>query len=83
MPYEEECTPLLAPTTAMSKILSEVCASFFLPLPITLIAYDSLQTKVYPLIHLIRVDILTHIGQSRRRSICAKVAKGVCFQTRL
>ena len=60
---DEERTPLLGPISACgpsSKILSEVSGTLKRLQP----HERSLQkTKVYPLIHLIRVDVLTHIGE--------------------
>lgn len=52
--HEEINTPLLAPAISgpSSKILSEVSEA----------GQRLHQTKVYPLIHLIRVDVLSHIG---------------------
>lgn len=62
----DERTPLLEPAAAppTSKTLSEV-RSGAAHAPWTRSADMLGQTKVYPLIHLIRVDILAHIGQCR------------------
>lgn len=68
MPYDTERTPLLTPATAgaTSKILSEVSltASTHISILIFEGAQLTYQTKVYPLIHLIRCDIVAHIGMS-------------------
>jgi hypothetical protein len=74
MPYDTERTPLLTPATAglTSKILSEVSFVTSAGAHLNLEAQLTIQTKVYPLIHLIRCDIVAHIGMSelRGRSSC-------------
>jgi len=66
MPYDTERTPLLTPATAglTSKILSEVSLRINLVNTRDYRAELIHQTKVYPLIHLIRCDIVAHIGTS-------------------
>ena len=87
-PFEER-TPLLGPTCAgpSSKILKEVGLGSSIPQscllsrwPLTFCShhYDGQlirQTQVYPIIHLIRVDVLSHIGGSPDSSVSRAYGK--------